>query len=93
MNWQAIFRSPGFCSAMGALALWLRFSVRSRITFWRLRPLLERLLGRSVWCDVLELAIFVSFGAFIAVEVTGANTCLQAFTAGLGWTGLISSRR
>jgi hypothetical protein len=92
MNWDAFWQQAalGGAAAMGTFLLWARWTTRNRLTFWRLSDALRRWFGKSVACEIIELGAFLAFGVFVALVVVGVETSRQAFSAGLGWTGLVA---
>ena len=82
------------CAAVGSFLLWARWSSPGQMTFLiPLGDLFKRFGLAWYWCYAIELAIFLFLGTFIALNVAGAETCPQAFAAGLGWTGLAAQVR
>jgi hypothetical protein len=80
-------------AAIGSFALWLKLGERQQLTvhglgkFWGLL----KITGRKR--DVIELISFVVVGAFMSMLFTDPTNVRQAFSAGLGWTGLLATSR
>lgn len=79
-------------AAAGVTILWCKLG-QQQLTVWGLGKLwaLIGLEGRAR--DVFELLSFIALGVFVGVGFTQPNGVIQAFTAGMGWTGLLTTTR
>jgi hypothetical protein len=77
-------------AGLGSFLLWARWTAKNRLTFARLSNVLERVLGDSVLVDLIELGICIVIGVCIAIKIVGVQTDLQALSAGMGWTGIVT---
>lgn len=84
---------PWACAGLGAMILWARWSVDPRKKRLKsLIPFADLLTKLRVdWrvAYVIEFVLFVAIGSFVAVRVMGFTGCREAFSGGLGWTGLL----
>ncbi len=87
-QWWLLQLWHGACAVAGAGLLWLRWSKKNHLAFWRVSTLLRQWIGAGFKADALEFLIFVGFGTFISLAVIEADTCGEAFSAGVGWTAL-----
>lgn len=79
-------------TAAGAIFLWCKLG-RDQLTIWGLGKL-WRLCGfKSKLYEVMELVGFVASGVTIGIAATHPQTIMQAISAGLGWTGLLTTPR
>lgn len=78
------------CIACGAFLLWSKLSKQGRQVLG-LSHFLQLYIGNENLRNGLEPFLFVGVGTFVAAMVIAPITGPQAFAAGLGWTGLLSS--
>lgn len=78
------------CIACGAFLLWSRLARQGRQVVG-LSHFLELYISREGFRNGLEPLLFIGIGTFVAAMVFAPATGPQAFAAGLGWTGLLSS--
>jgi hypothetical protein len=92
MNYAELLSSAELatCAAVGSFLMWARWSKKNQLAFWRISELLRRRFGNTLRCDVAEVTMFVAFGVFVALAIVGVENCRQAFSAGLGWTGIVA---
>lgn len=78
-----------FFTAVGVIVLWGKLGTK-RVGVYALSALIKQLGigGRSA--VILEFLVFVTIGIVAAVGVVQPTNVAQAFTAGLGWTGLFT---
>jgi hypothetical protein len=78
------------CVACGACLLWSRLARQGRQVLG-LSHFLSLYIGQERVRNGMEPLLFVGIGTFVAAMVFSPITGPQAFAAGLGWTGLLSS--
>lgn len=81
------------CTAIGALVLWTKLGDRQRLTVYGFGKLWNLIGIEGKARDVLELISFIVLGTFVAMLFTEPNNVRQAFSAGLGWTGMLTTYR
>lgn len=81
------------CAAIGSLILWAKLGEKQKLTVYGLGKLwnLLGIAGRKR--DVVELLCFIFMGVFVGMLFTEPSNVRQAFSAGLGWTGLLTTSR
>jgi hypothetical protein len=78
------------CIACGAFLLWSRLARQGRQVLG-LSHFLELYINHERYRVKVEPLLFIGIGTFVAAMVIAPITGPQAFAAGLGWTGLLSS--
>lgn len=74
-------------AAAGAIILYSTWG-RQKLRAFLLADLID-VLNLPIRIRVcIEFLVFIAFGTFIAVHVVQPSTPGQAFSAGMGWTGL-----
>lgn len=85
---------PWVCAILGATILWARWSAAPQKRRLRsLIPFSDLLTDLHIdWriSYVIEFVLFVGLGSFFAVKIMGFSGCREAFSGGLGWTGLLA---
>jgi hypothetical protein len=77
-------------TAVGAVLFW-SLKGRTKLRVFALSDVVEKVISNPRLCYVVEFFLFVSIGCFVAVGVADPGNPRQAITAGLAWTGLLSS--
>ena len=78
-----------FCAFLGAGMLYMQWG-RSKLRAYAFGYFLDMFeMGEKVRVR-FELVIFVVGGTFVTMLFTHPSTGMQAFSAGLGWTGLVA---
>ena len=72
--------------------LWVKLG-REELTVWGLGKLWELFGFKSKLYEVMEFVGFVTFGVVVGIATTHPQTIMQAISAGLGWTGLLSAQK
>ena len=75
------------CATAGAALLYSTWG-RDKLSAFLFSDLLDAFHMDPRLRVSIELLIFIGFGTFIAVAVTAPNNPGQAFSAGMGWTGI-----
>lgn len=93
-----MFENPSFhlwsviYAALGATLFWSKWG-RERLRAYYLSELVEILVKDERARIAIELVLFVTIGCLVAVGIVRPQNIPQAFTAGLGWTGLVAHHR
>ena len=83
------FWEHAFYAFLGAGLLYMRWG-RSRLRAFAFSDFLDTFDLDDRWRVRLEMFVFIIVGTFVAIGVTQPSSVPQAFTAGLGWTGLVA---
>jgi hypothetical protein len=78
-----------FCAFLGAGLLYMQWG-RSKLKAYAFEHLLDMFEMNERTHIRFAFLIFVVFGTFVAMLFAQPSTGMQAFSAGLGWTGLVA---
>lgn len=81
------FWSHAVFAALGSGLLYMQWG-RTKLKAFFFGDLLDTLNLNDTLRHQLEIGVFVTVGTAIALGVAKPDTVAQAFSAGLGWTGL-----
>lgn len=81
------FWSHCFFSFLGTGLLYMQWG-RSQLRVFAFSDFLDTFKMEETTRIRLELAVFLVVGTAVAMGITRPGTASQAFSAGLGWTGL-----
>jgi hypothetical protein len=77
-------------AAVGSIILYANWG-RSKLRPAFIAPLIDAWPCPERLRQLLEFAAFVALGVYVAVRITHPANELQAFSAGLGWTGIAAN--
>ena len=75
--------------ALGAAGLFNKMGRRGIRPY--VLPQLTDLIPNRMARNVVEYIVFVGLGCVVGLFFVAPNTAIQAFSAGLGWTGLLAN--
>ena len=81
-----------FYTALGASLFWSKWG-REKLKAYYMSDLIELLVKDERARLVIEFVLFVAIGCLVAIGIVRPQNIPQAFTAGLGWTGLVAHHR
>jgi hypothetical protein len=93
-----LFENPSFhlwsviYTALGATLFWSKWG-REKLKAYFLSELIEMFVKSDRARMVIELIVFVSLGCLVGIGIVRPQNIPQAFSAGLGWTGLVAHHR
>lgn len=76
-----------FYAAMGSALFYSRWG-RKKLKVYLLSDLLDVFQLSEKARVIIEFVIFVGFGCAVSIGIVHPQNAAQAFSAGLGWTGL-----
>jgi hypothetical protein len=80
-------------TAVGAAVIWGKLG-REKRKVYVLSDLLDGLIPQSAsFRIVLEFVIFIVLGCLISAGVVHPTNAAQAIAAGMGWTGMLSTKQ
>ena len=77
-------------AVVGAIVLYGKMG-RGKVRPHLVAPLIDLLHLPTRWRQFIEFCLFIAFGTYIAMRITHPGNELQAFSAGLGWTGIAAN--
>ena len=81
-----------FYTALGAALFWSKWG-REKLRAYYLSGLVEMLIKDERARTITEFLLFIAIGCVVAIGIVKPQNAPQAFTAGLGWTGLVAGHR
>lgn len=81
-----------FYTALGAGLFWAKWG-REKLKAYYLSDMIEMFVEDERWRAAIEFVLFLAIGCFVAIGIVKPHSAPQAFTAGLGWTGLVATHR
>jgi hypothetical protein len=91
-SWSAYTPQSLVFTAAGAILLWGKLG-QKELSVYGLHKLWTLIGLKSKWLELAELLGFVAFGVLIGIGLTHPTNAQQAFAAGLGWTGLLTTHK
>jgi hypothetical protein len=92
MHFNAFTFSMVATTAFGAIILWCKLG-NEQLSVWGLGKLWDMFGLKTKWFQITEFVSFVVIGVVVGMALAHPTTIAQAFTTGLGWTGLLASEK